>query len=506
VALGLGCGRSSLINTGEDAFAGEASVSGAGVGGSASVGTGGKTAGGGNFGGTFGQAGTPSGGFFSGGMASAGFSSGGVASEDCQLAVGDCRRDSDVACLGSREPCEGTLIAQHDFGGVRVFLRDVAISSTGRVALVGDFEGVLDFGGKSEPLVSIGAGSDAFVAAFDSLGNAEWAGAFSSDGVDTASGVRFTPNGDVVVQGKRGPMAFVARMNAGGETTSSQQSRCERCEPGRVAVDNDGNVVLSGSYTGELFHAGALLSHGSSAGYLIKLSSGGDLLWAQNVVPDSWTSATITGVAIDDEDSVVVVGNGEHDSSRGAFLRKMSASADERFTLSLQASGELSFRAVAVDRKMQIIVAGQLRGQMSSQGELFQSSSDVVPDLWWARYDGDGQLAVQQLYQTDGKGASVDAATVDPFGNVLLAGSARALVVDGLTPLTTSALYVLKLRSDTGSVWLRSFAGSANDAVLAADNQGNAWVGGSFAGKLQLGMSELDAMSDLHGFLVKLEP
>lgn len=113
---------------------------------------------------------------------------------------------------------------------------------------------------------------------------------------------------------------------------------------------------------------------------------------------------------------------------------------------------------------------------------------------------------MQQLYGTDGEGLSVDAATVDPFGNVLLAGSARALAVDGLTPLATDALYVLKLRSDAGGVWLRSFAGSAKHAVLAADNQGNAWLGSSFDGKQRLGEVEVDAAGSLHGLLLKLSP
>lgn len=504
VGFGVGCGRSSLVNTGEEAIAGSASRAGSSSAGAPSVGAGGKGSAGTGFGGTFGQAGTPSGGFFNGGV-----SSGGFTNEGCQLAVGDCRRDSDSECLESREPCEGALTAQGDFGTNYALVRDVAISSTGRVAIAGDFVGVLDFGGKSKPLVSVGASAsntDAFVAVFGSLGNADWAYAFSSTGIDTASGVRFTPDGDLVVQGKSGPMAVVLWLTAQGEDAGLEQSRCVSCEPGHVAVDNDGNVVLSGSYTGELFHAGAMLSHTGSAGYLIKQNRNGDRLWAQNVVPDSWTSAVATGLAIDDEDNIVVVGNGEHDTSGGAFLRKIYANGGERFTQHLQASNAVAFRAVAVDRKMQIIVAGELTGQMSSAGKLYQSSSNVSPDLWWARYDRDGQLAVQQLYSTHGNGVSVDAAAVDPFGNVLLAGSAGSLAVAGLTPLTTAAFFVLKLRSDSNGVWLRSFNGSAEHAVLATDNQSNAWVGGSFQGKQQLGMAEVDAMGKRRSFLLKLSP
>lgn len=503
LGLGLGCGRSSLLNTGEEAIGGSASRAGSSAAGSASVSAGGKGSAGSGFGGTFGQAGTPSGGFFNGGV-----SSGGVTNEGCQLAVGDCRRDSEPECLEPRKPCEGELSASRDFGTTRVFVRDIAISSSGQIAIAGDFVGELDFGGQSEPLVSSGVAptnTDAFVASFDSLGNAVWAYAFSSER-STASGVRFTPAGDVVVQGKRGPMTFLIWLNAQGEITSSQLSRCVYCEPGHVAVDNDGNVVLGGSYTGELFHAGATLSHMGSAGYLIKLNKNGDVLWAQNVVPDSWTSAVTTGVVVDDEDSIVVVGNGEHDSSTGAFFRKLSANGQERFTRQLQASGRITFRAVAVDRKMQIIVAGELEGQMSSAGELLQSSSSTVPDLWWARYDGEGQLAVQQLYATAGKGIALDAATVDPFGNVLLAGSVGALAVDGLLPLTTDALFVLKLRTNGDGVWLRSLPGSAEHAVLGADNQGNAWVGASFDGQQLLGDTKIDAAGNLHGILFKLSP
>lgn len=505
LAVALGCGRSSLLDTGEEPFA-EAGSSAAG---SANVGTGGKSSAGSGFGGAPGQAGFFGGGFTSAGFSSAGFPSAGMVNQGCQLAVGDCSRDSEVDCLESHEPCQGALTAQKAFGTNRAFVRDVAVSSTGRVALVGDFVGVLDFGGKSQPLLSVDGAtgtSDAFVASFDSQGNAEWTSTFSGNSVDTASGVRFTPSGDLVMQGKSGPMTFVEWLNAQGQTTASNQSRCVSCEPGKVAIDNDGNVVLAGSYEGELIHAGATLNHVGSAGYLIKLNGNGDPMWAQNIAPAPWASTVVTGVAIDDEDNIVVVGNGQQAGKRGAFLRKLNAKGAERFTQELRASVEMAFRAVAVDRKMQIIVAGELKGQMTNEGKNFQSSSNTVPDLWWARYDGNGQLVRQQQYSSSAQGVTVDAATVDPFGNVLLAGSARSLVVDALAPLKESALFVLKLRTDGNGVWLRSFAGAADHATLAADNQGNAWLGGSFKGKVKLGMTEHDAMTNLHGFLLKLSP
>ncbi len=504
LALALGCGRSSLLDTGEEPLA----QAGSSAAGSASVGAAGKGAAGSGFGGAS-QAGFPGGGFSSAGFPGGGFSSGGVVNEGCQLAVGDCRRDSDVACLESRESCQGALTGQQVFGTNRALVRDIAVSSSGRVALVGEFVGVLDFGGKSQPLASVDSSSgtsDAFVASFDSQGNAEWADTFSGNGPDTASGVRFTPKGDVVVQGKRGPMAFLMRLNAQGEPQGSNQSRCLRCEPGKVAADNDGNVVLAGSYKDDLFHAGATLTHANSAGYLIKLNGSGDLMWAQNVVPDAWTTAEVTGVAIDDEDNVVVVGNGEQAGVPGAFLRKLTPKGEVSFTQQLQASGGIALRAVAVDRRMQIAVAGELRGQMSAGGELLRSSSSADPDLWLARYDRGGQLGVQRLYSTNARGVVVDAATVDPFGNVLIAGSTNSLSVDALAPIANTALFVLKVRGDGGGIWLRSFAGPARQAVLATDNQGNAWVGGSIQGKVQLGMTEHDAMTDLHSFLLKLSP
>ena len=527
------CGRTSLLsdyqseaepggaagttggNTGTNASGGSAP---SGVAGSGGVAGGSNDGGDSSTAGRFGQAGTANGGLSSGGR---------PANDDCKLAVADCRLPTQPEC-DSRALCEGALLGHRQFGTRDAAIVDIATSSSGSVAITGFFSGKLDFSGKSLPLSSQDGDDtsykDAFVALFDENGEAEWAYAYGGPGWQWATGVRFAPNGDLVVQGEwqegtpgnpslTAPGAFVIRLSAAGELIWSKLAGNYTTIPGRLGIDPDGYIVLAGYYQGSLNFLGASLGPRTTAGYLVRLTANGDLLWARDVVPKSWPYATVTNVAVDDQGQITVIGHGARaNGDLAAFFRKLGADGEPFFTHELLSTRGVTAEALAIDREQRILIGGSFGGQFTNQGQTLQSSSRLGADAWAALYAGDGKLAWSQAYPSDGNGASVRDAVADPFGNFILAGTAARLRVGDWTlqpspEKSTDALFVFKLRPDSTPAWLRSFEGRTAYGVVATSNQGAIWLAGEFLNRLWFGADFAEAPQGYaHAYLTQLSP
>jgi hypothetical protein len=531
--LGVSCGRSSLDAT----FENEAGRGGRPNGGAASVGgfggsnasagrggtgmvvsTGGRFATGGQaFGGSFGTAGMSEGGFAIGGEPPL---------LDCQLAVGDCRLPTQPECA-SHELCEGNLLQHQEVGTREVTVTDIALSTSGRIAIAGSFNGTLDFGGKSKPLIGQDPEdsdeTDAFVASFDADGQAEWAYAYAGKGWQAATGVRFTPNGDIAAQGswtegllgmpdENAPGAFVLRLDASGKALWKKLGATHKLHPGHVGVDNDGHIVVTGYYEFPLDFLGAHLARDGVAGYVIKLDEDGAPVWANDESPDGWLFANVSNVAVDDEDNIVVIGSGQRkDGALASYFRKLHADGSPLFTREFFATGGMRLPTVAIDRKMRVVLGADFTGKLENEGQDFQSSAASGGDLWLARYSSQGDLDWQTVYSSDGTNAVMRTVAVDPYDNIVLGGVAKRLKVGDVTlapPVekTSQAMFLLKLRPDSTPAWVRSFEGGSSYQALAVSNRGSIWLAGTFVDRLWLGPDVVDSSGHRHGFLLELSP
>jgi hypothetical protein len=421
------------------------------------------------------------GGFGMAGVATAGVATmGGAPNPTCSLSVGDCRLPSETQCADTHNVCAGEVAQQAEYDTNFVVVNDLAVSSSGRLALAGRFRGILDFGGDSQPLVSTEAGAtgtDAFVVSIDASGAAQWSYAYSRNALDDVTGVGFAPNGDLVLQGQDAAGVFVQRLDAKGNVLWSNWGASTLTETGRVGVDNDGRILLGGNYSGALNLAGAQSTRETRSGYLVKLDGDGDLIWAADTIPTEWNSASVVDLAVDDEDNIVVVGSGtRNDSTPGAFIQKITSNADAFVATLLPA--ELSLRSVAVDRNMRVVAAGTFRGKLSYGGQVHELSAGSAADVWVAQYTRQGDLGWQKTFASGTRGATVDAVAVDPFGNVVVTGN--ALELDTAIPKPRpEVLYALRLRPDGSLVWISSFDPASEHSALGIDNRSNVWLAGS---------------------------
>jgi hypothetical protein len=274
-----------------------------------------------------------------------------------------------------------------------------------------------------------------------------------------------------------------------------------------VAVDNNGTTVLVGGFSDDFAYGGAQLTAVGECGYVVKLSADDTVLWHEAVKPDLWLTSRPTRVVADDEDSLLVIGEGTTGEGARAFAQKRSAQGKVSFTKELSASTHVTLRALAVDRSMRITVGGAIKGELANGGFSLPDSGSGGQDAWVAQYSSSGESLWARRYPSDTGGAQVASASVDAYGNVIVAGTSLRLDVEGEVIEGVRA-FVLKLRSHGDKVWLRSFQGRPFYGVsLAVDNGANIWVGGSiFAGSFELGDETVVTTDPISAFLLQLTP
>lgn len=226
------------------------------------------------------------------------------------------------------------------------------------------------------------------------LGEVASAGAESSEG-GTDPGALPPPNPDVVKTCQSSGADWCAELASGKEDVASA-----------VAVDSQGNVVITGYTTGNL--AGNANPEGAREPFVAKYTPNGELVWLRQFGPDETGYAE--GIATDADDNIVIVGvkYGAPDIQYG-FLAKLTSQGERLWT---RQSGQLP-GSVAVDPSGNIAwVALTITGR------------DVSPTL--KKYSPAGALLWRrELSAEDGY------VTCDSAGDILLSGSEAVSAAGG---------------------------------------------------------------------------
>jgi hypothetical protein len=192
----------------------------------------------------------------------------------------------------------------------------------GNVFLTGYMVGTVDFGGG--PLVSAGL-ADVFLAKFTSAGTHVWSRRFGGASSDVAESVAVDAGGNASIAGyfqggvdfgtglltsAGGNDAFVARYDVNGNALWSKRwggAGDDRATG--LAVDSLGNVIATGTFTGDVSFGGPTLSNPGGADiFLVKTSSAGAHVWSKGYGTSSAVSETANAVAVDVSDNVLLTG------------------------------------------------------------------------------------------------------------------------------------------------------------------------------------------------------
>jgi uncharacterized protein (AIM24 family) len=384
--------------------------------------------------------------------------------EDCAT------QDEDESCDG--EPsCKGSQVWGKAFGdNGEQYGERVAVDKDGDLVIAGHFGGSVNFGG--EDLVSGGA-LDVFLTKLDTDGGHLWSKRFGDADDQYVTDVAVDNDGNVLVAGSfsgsidlgggslasaGGTDAFIAKFDGDGKHLWSYPLGDAESQAARsVSADALGNVVLMGDYQGSIIVGGKpLTSQGLNDVFIVKLSPQGTVLWSKSI-----------GGASNDFATLVRTGAGSDVWLLGSFLSTIDF-------------GD---------------------GPTTPSGGL---------DVFLVKLDPSGAFTWKRTFGGSLDDEAKDAA-IDKEGSIVVVGDfAAGLSVGGpgLTSKGKTDLYVAKFDSKGSHVWSEGFGGTEVQHVRAVDvdERGNVVVAGEFFGELDFGGQILESAMGADIFVAKLDP
>ena len=299
--------------------------------------------------------------------------------------------------------------------------RGVAVDSSGGIFVVGYTSGALDNN------VNAG-GTDLFIAKFDSDGSKQWTRQLGTAGAETVRGVAINANDDVYVAGSTnagldgnawagGRDVFVTKYDGAGSKQWTQQFGGSEGDRGTgVAIDGDGNLLLSGYTFGDLDG----VNNGLSDIIVAKLDVDGILLWVRQLGSSNYDYGS--AAAVDDDDNVYVSGQakGPVDGNPWAgtddiIVTKYDTDGVKQWTRQLGTSGQDASEGLAVDGEGVIYVSGTTGGALD--GNISAGSFDAFV----TRYDDQGVKLGTTQFGTAGF-EFARAVAVDDSDNLYITG------------------------------------------------------------------------------------
>jgi outer membrane protein assembly factor BamB len=332
----------------------------------------------------------------------------------------------------------------------------VDTDTTGAVFLVSAFNGTLEFGG--DPLVSSGRYNVA-LARLDQDGRHVWSSCFGDNRYHVPECIAVAPTGRIVIAGR-----FAGSIDFGGGRIESQSEQTDiflaafssdgenlwakrfggpyEQQTRSLAIDANGNIVLTGVFKGAIDFDGQALSEAQPkdyCGFLSKLDERGSTLWCKRF-----------GEPSAEQGSVVVF-----DRSNG-----------------------------------DVVVAGFIRNKLPPE-----VSGKMGAVCLFARYDAAGVLRWSKAFGTH---VFPDSLAVAPDGRILLTGHFENAVDFGLGPLESAGgydLFAAMFTSDGSALWSRRFGDPRQQFLIKGAHGHNQSIvlAGSFHGSIDFGAGALVA-------------
>ena len=352
---------------------------------------------------------------------------------------------------------------------------DAIVDSSGYLVTTGTFEGPTYFLNSITLTQSTGY-YNMFISRVTPTGTTQWAKDYGSDpGYQTPKAIVVNPQGDIFVTGHfedsihfgspEGQLdasgflqdVFVARINTNGEGVWARRYGDEEHQYAYdIALDNNGNVLLTGRYDGTInFGGNTLLDEDGYDGFVVKLDSDGNHLWSNGY-----------GGADDQEP-----------------------------------------QQIAADGEGNVIVAGEVSGQLDfGDGPLPGGSYDVFV----AKLDPNGNHIWSHRYSTNYQDRLTGLA-VDSAGNVIITGTFYLGFDCGGGVLDTQNdqnMYICKLSKDGVHLWSRGLGDDQQQQPVGVgvDGLDNIYLAGNFQGSIDFGGGPINDAGMGGIFLAKLSP
>jgi len=284
-----------------------------------------------------------------------------------------------------------------------------------------------------------------------------------------------------------------------------------------VAIDADGAVVVVGSFAGSVdFGGGSLDSAGGNDVFVAKLGPKGEHLWSKRF--GNGNEQVGLGVAVDPDGNVVVTGTfdgsidfgGDTLTSTGAkdiFLAKLNRDGGHIWSKKFGDGANQLGQSVAVDAQGNVALCGSFEGTLNfGSGEITSAGGN---DIFLASFDAAGKRRWDKRFG-DATAQECKSVAVDADGNVAITGTFNGWVNFGKGQLTSAGsvdVFLAKFGKDGGILWNHAF-GSASEQggqSVAMSPDGGVVLGGYFSGSLNLGGGALTDPGNTNIFVAKFD-
>jgi len=345
------------------------------------------------------------------------------------------------------------------------------------------------------------------------------------------TGVAFDPSGNVYVTGY-----FQGTINIGGADLTSAGSYdillakygangvhqwSQRFggpnddRPLDIAVDNSGNVAITGTFVNLAdFGGGSLVGLGVDI-FVAKYDTDGLHQWSQRFGGNSTDSGN--SIAFDASGNVLITGvfrltanfGGSDLISAGdtdVCLAKLDASGIHQWSSRFGSTGADAGWAVAADATGNPIMTGSFNLSVSFGGSTLVSAG--LQDIFVARYNTAGVHQFSSRFGSTGNDIGHGIAADGTDGIYMTAEFENTVSFGGANPLSSSGLNDIVLAKYNLSgihQWSKRFGNTSNDAPAAveADASGNTVLAGGHRLTIDFGGGPLPAGSDWDMFVAK---
>jgi hypothetical protein len=368
--------------------------------------------------------------------------------------------------------CKGIPISIRSYGNAyEQYPLDIAMDAKGNSVIVGGFEGTINFG--DGELASAGF-RDIFVVKFNDRGEVLWSRSFGDE--------------------------------------QYQQAQ-------RVALDDAGNVFVTGHFKGSLdFGSGPLVGKGFRDAFLLKLDSSGAHVWSKRFGDAAEQYGR--GVATDSDGNVYVAGatTGTIDLGNGPltsagwediFIAKLDG---DGFPLWSKLFGDAATQDVwdmATDSEGNAIFTGFMQGTVDF-GDGAPEVATGQPDALLVKLDPSGDL----VWSKTGAGYGLQygqSVAVDRDDNIIMTGAFKSEIkIDGnvMYAAGPSDVFITRFSPSGLLNWNARFGdGDEQFSLIAStDRENNILVTGSFMGSISFGGDTLSSEGSFDTFAAKLDP
>lgn len=257
-----------------------------------------------------------------------------------------------------------------------------------------------------------------------------------------------------------------------------------------LAVDNDGNIYATGTFSGTLTIDGqSVVSAGSTDFYVVKMTPDGSVVWLKSGGSSDVEQAN--AIAVDANANVYVAGlsndytsfDGNDFPSRGAkdgFLLKLDSDGNYVYVRTLGSYQDDNALDVAVDGANNVVVTGHFSFALQIGPTAFFQSARGGDDAFLVKFDTSGDVVWSMTYASTsydyGRRVACDASN-----NVYIAGEFKGTIAFGGSSLQSANdrdVYVAKLNSAGTAQWALQFGATGNDSVkaMAVNSAGDVYL------------------------------